>query len=129
VSLWIDDIIAAFETLGGAGAYEEIYAEVAARRSNLPPSWQEIIRRTIQQHSSDSSAHTPGRKDVFRSVHGIGQGFWALREADDGEDSRASVAQNPLAPQGYVENSAVRKAIEMHAVHAATKHYADLGAI
>lgn len=128
MSLWIDDITAALQTLGGAGAYEEIYAEVAPRRRNLPPSWQEIVRRTIQQHSSDSSAYASGRADLFHSVRGIGQGFWALRAAPATDVARAGIAENPLSSQGYVESSAVRKAIEGHAINAAIAHYSTLGA-
>lgn len=129
MSPWIDDIVTALRSLGGAGSYEEIYAEVAARRPSLPRSWQEIVRRTIQQHSSDSAGHTAGRKDVFHSVNGIGQGFWALREKDEVEAARAGIAENPIAPQGYVEDSAVRKAIEVHAVETAIAHYMTLGAV
>lgn len=128
VSPWIEDIVAALKSLGGAGAYEEIYAEVAARRSSLPQSWQEIVRRTIQQHSSDSAAHTAKRKNIFHSVNGIGKGHWALRHEDEDTLARAGIAENPIAPQGYVEDSAVRKAIELQAVKTAIAHYMALGA-
>jgi len=66
-------------TIGGSGTYDEIYAAVKARRSDLPPTWQAIIRRTIEQSSSDTSSFLAGNADVFFSVNGIGSGTWGLR--------------------------------------------------
>src|SRR4051812_11026984 len=98
--------------------YEEIYAEVAARRGSLPESWQAIIRRTIEQASSDSAAFRPGAADTFYSVHGLGRGVWGLRSALNAGSSIAEVphADGESSMQGYTVDSVVRVAIEDHAV-------------
>lgn len=124
VPTWTEDIAAALEALGGAGSYEEIYAEVAARRSNLPASWQATIRGAIETASSDSQAFRGG-KNLFRSVEGIGRGVWGLRttSAEQAVFEGPGVAQNPGSVQGYVADSVVRKAIEEHALDLAESHY------
>lgn len=128
MTTWREDIVEALQALGGAGAYEEIYAEVAARRLSLPPSWKEVIRRTIQQSSSDSAAFMARNGDVFYSVEGIGSGTWSLRGTPESTGVRDGIAENPEASQGYVADSIVRKAIEKHAVNAAVSHYSLRGA-
>lgn len=126
---WKDSIVDAISALGGQGHYQEIYAEVAARRDALPASWQAIIRRTIQQSSSDSSAFIRSNGDRFYTVDGLGHGRWGLREtpALHPTDS-VLVAQGPRGSQGYSRDSVVRTAIERHAVRAAMAHFMALGA-
>jgi len=118
--------VAALEALGGAETYQAIYAEVAARRSDRPESWQAIIRRTIEQASSDTTSYVSGNPDLFYSVQGIGQGVWGLRSMP--ADFEPSIAENPATGQGYAVDSVVRTAIEKHAVRMAIEHYQELGA-
>lgn len=79
---WIDDILDAFTSLGGKGYYADIYREVRKLRiaggHRLPPSSDAIIRREIENHSSDSQAFL-GKRDLFRAPKGIGEGYWELR--------------------------------------------------
>ena len=80
MAIWRDDVKAALSRLGGQGSLEEIYAEVQrARSTNLPPSWQAIIRRELEYNSSDSDSYQH-RFDIFFSVDGIGSGIWGLRD-------------------------------------------------
>ncbi|SHN38790.1 HNH endonuclease [Cryptosporangium aurantiacum] len=75
---WEEDIVSALTNLGGTGTYAEIYGAVAAIRSDLPASWKDIIRRQIQDRSSDSAGWKKGA-DLFFSVEGLGRGVWGLR--------------------------------------------------
>tara|TARA_B100001964_G_C14180826_1_gene576151 strand:- start:103 stop:1236 length:1134 start_codon:yes stop_codon:yes gene_type:complete len=77
-STWTNDIISAFENLGGIAPYNKLYDEVKSlRRGSLPESWKAIIRREVEIHSSDSEAFSG--KDLFYSVSGIGKGVWGVR--------------------------------------------------
>jgi hypothetical protein len=78
MATWAEDIVAALTVLGGTGSYDDIYAEVARIRGYLPPSWKEIIRRRIEDLSSDSEGFKGGA-DLFYSAEGLGQGVWGLR--------------------------------------------------
>ena len=75
---WAEDIVAALAALGGTGTYDEIYSEVARIRPDLPPTWKDVIRRRIQDLSSDSVGFKR-REDLFFSVEGLGRGVWGLR--------------------------------------------------
>lgn len=80
---WLEDIITALRSLGGTAEYADLYEEIErSREAQLPKTWQQVVRRTIQSHSSDSSAFV--RKgygqDLFFAVEGIGKGIWGLRE-------------------------------------------------
>lgn len=80
MNTWIGDLVQALKNLGGFGHYSAINAEVKKiRKKPLPLNWSAVIRRTIQQHSSDSHSFL-GKKDLFYSVDGIGHGVWGLRE-------------------------------------------------
>ena len=77
---WIQDIVSAFENLGGDAQYSQLYEEVSRIRSGeLPQSWQAIIRQSIETHPSDSD-NFKGTSDLFYSVGGIGSGHWGLRD-------------------------------------------------
>lgn len=128
VSKWIDDIVAAVRLLGGAGSYEQIYAEVAPRRSNLTAEWKATVRGTIEQHSSDSKNYRHPRPDLFRAVPRIGSGNWALRSYEQTEPDSSGVVEEPDSPQGYAMDSVVRTAIERYAVGIAKGHYLEQGA-
>lgn len=75
---WEEDIVSALTKLGGTGTYAEIYDAVKALRTDLPASWKDIIRRQIQDHSSDSAGYK-NVADIFFSVEGLGRGVWGLR--------------------------------------------------
>jgi len=60
----------------------EIYALVKKYRIKVPPSYQAMIRGTIEAASSDSEVwhKTKNEKNnIFYSVDGIGGGVWGLR--------------------------------------------------
>lgn len=81
MATWTEDIVRALEELGGSATYERIYETVRGLRATpLPPTWQEVIRRQIQNHSSDSAGYKGG-DDLFFAVQGIGRGQWGLRAA------------------------------------------------
>ncbi len=72
---WVDDVVQALDHLGGEAAYNDIYKEVrniriAAGRS-APKSFQEVVRKEIETHSTDSEAFA-GREDYFFAPKGIG---------------------------------------------------------
>jgi hypothetical protein len=78
MSTWLDEIIAALESLGGSAHYEDLYQEI--RRTHigaLPKSWKKIIQRYIQDHSTDSDGYRA--HDLFYSVKRVGAGVWGLR--------------------------------------------------
>src|ERR1700734_3309220 len=79
---WVDDIVEYLRELGGEAHYSELYRHIERNpRRPLGPSWQAVVRRTIEQHSSDTTIWSQRKlPDLFRSVHGLGQGTWALRE-------------------------------------------------
>lgn len=75
---WVDDIIQAFENLGGTAEYSELYDEVReVREEPLPKTWKAIVRNRVETHSSDSENFDGN--DLFYSVDGIGSGTWGLR--------------------------------------------------
>lgn len=80
--LWRDDIVTALRSLGGEADLAEIYAAVEKLRAvggrSLPASTDAVIRRELENNSSDSESYT-GHRNLFRSVNGIGGGRWALR--------------------------------------------------
>lgn len=76
---WEEDIVAALTNLGGTGTYAQIYGAVEELRPSLPASWKDVIRRTIQDHSSDSVGFKGG-DDLFFTVEGLGRGVWGLRQ-------------------------------------------------
>ncbi len=81
---WLSDVIKTLENLGGEAHYKEIYKEAEnirrARSASWPPSAKEIIRRTLEEQSSDTDSFKG--KDLFFSTQGIGNGVWGLRESD-----------------------------------------------
>jgi hypothetical protein len=75
---WVDDIVTALNRLGGKGSLDEIYRTTKAIRQSagrsLTRQWQATIRRTLEDHSSDSANYRA--ENLFRIV---GRGVWALR--------------------------------------------------
>lgn len=78
MATWDDDIVAALNNLGGVASYDNLYAEIERIRSDLPPTWKSVVRRRIQDLSSDSAGYKQGA-DLFFSVEGLGAGVWGLR--------------------------------------------------
>ncbi|WP_299737863.1 hypothetical protein [uncultured Roseobacter sp.] len=76
---WIDDVESALRELGGQATLHRIYQQVRKRRENgkrsLPPSLEAIVRRSIEEQSSDSESFK-GIIDLFKH---IGRGEWKLR--------------------------------------------------
>ena len=77
---WEDDIVLALEHLGGIAGYDDIYAEIKRIRTNLPKNWKAVVRRRVQDLSSDSAGFKDG-KNLFFSVNGLHAGVWGLRSA------------------------------------------------
>ena len=74
--------------LGGQGHLSEINQEIEEFTGDSLlglTDWDAIVRRTIQENSSDTKSYR-GKLDLFYSVEGLGKGIWGLRE-DDSEDS------------------------------------------
>lgn len=78
MSSWEEDIVTALDNLGGVANYLDMYAEIERIRPSLPDSWQSVVRRRVQDLSSDSAGFKHG-KDLFFSVEGLGTGVWGLR--------------------------------------------------
>ena len=79
---WRDDVMQALTDLGGTATLDEIYRRVrsirrAAGRS-LPPSTDAVIRRELENNSSDSESFTRER-DWFEMPKGKGAGIWSIR--------------------------------------------------
>jgi len=79
---WRNDVERAVRDLGGKAPLDLIYKEVERRRkdrgASIPPSIEAIVRRELENNSSDSQSFT-GRHDLFYSVDGLGGGVWGLR--------------------------------------------------
>lgn len=75
---WEEDIVTAFENLGGTASLSSLYREIERIRPDLPTTFDAIVRRRVQDLSSDSDGYKHGR-DLFFSVDGKGQGVWGLR--------------------------------------------------
>lgn len=75
---WVDDVRAALLKLGGSASLHQIYSTVEEIRSSagrsVPKSLDATVRRTIEDHSSDSDNFRGA--DIFRKV---ARGEWALR--------------------------------------------------
>ncbi|MEZ7188539.1 hypothetical protein NO991_11840 [Pseudoalteromonas sp. DY56-GL22] len=77
---WEQDIITALENLGGVASYDDIHDEIERIITDLPETLKAVIRRRIQDLSSDSNGFKQG-KDLFYSVNGLGAGVWGLRNS------------------------------------------------
>lgn len=79
---WVDDVRDALEQLGGEAALPDIYAKVREIRQahgrSVPRSFEEVVRKEIEVHSSDSEAFQ-FREDYFFAPHGKGAGIWSVR--------------------------------------------------
>lgn len=79
---WVDDIVRALSELGSEAHYSDIYPAVRSLRTaegrSVPLRLEEVIRKEIETHSSDSDAFQH-REDLFKAPRGKGAGYWALR--------------------------------------------------
>jgi hypothetical protein len=80
---WATDIADVLKARGGRARLQQIYDDVeklrrAAGRS-LPKSLEATVRRTLENHSSDSNNYMGGA-DLFEMPDGKGAGVWALRK-------------------------------------------------
>jgi hypothetical protein len=80
---WRDDVHEALRGLNGRGSLDRIYRGVEQRRRlagrSVPRTLEAIVRRTLEDHSSDS-ANYRGGPDLFFMPEGRGAGIWALRD-------------------------------------------------
>src|SRR5579862_7133535 len=81
---WAEDVVDYLRELGGEAHYSELYRHIEQNpRRPLGRSWQAVVRRTIEERSSDTTIWSKRKlPDLFRSVYGLGQGTWALRDPD-----------------------------------------------
>ena len=76
---WLDEVIEALKALGGIASYSQIYDYIEKNtHRNLTKNWKATVRKTIEDHSSDSKNFRG--EDIFYSVEGLGKGIWGLRE-------------------------------------------------
>jgi Protein of unknown function (DUF2442) len=76
---WKEELLMAFRSLGGAARYNDLYEYIEQTTvRQLTTQWKATVRRTIEDHSSDSMNFRAS--DLFRHVD---HGFWSLREAGD----------------------------------------------
>ncbi len=75
---WVDDIYNSLKVLGGTAPLSQIYNHVKETRKKngrtCPPTAEAVIRRTLEDHSSDSANWRSD--DLFKLV---GRGEWSLR--------------------------------------------------
>ena len=79
---WATDLAEVLDDLGGKAPLQEIYDAVRRKRKvagrSIPPSLTATVRRTLENHSSDSHNYTGGA-DLFAMPEGKGAGIWSLR--------------------------------------------------
>ena len=102
---WVDEIYDAYSALGGAARHSDLYEFIEKTTArDLMEHWRASVRRTVQQHSSDTESHVDGYEDFF--VH-LGRGFWALREANVSEEFLD--AREAMSPEEVVEMVLVKE--------------------
>ena len=78
---WNDDVLAAMRQLNGPAHHSTIYAEVRKIRKNngesMPSSTNAIIRRVLEEHSSDSESFK--YDDLYKMSYGKGRGYWEIK--------------------------------------------------
>lgn len=101
-SRWVEDIVRVLEDLGGVASLEQINQEIPDIRPSLSETWRNTIRRTIQQHSSDSNTKKLNQPDLFFSVGGLGSGVWGLRSLVENTPDAIDVNPKPVISEGTV---------------------------
>ncbi|KGF11440.1 hypothetical protein HMPREF1633_05345 [Tissierellia bacterium S5-A11] len=75
----LEYIVQALTNLGGKAHYYELYNEFERISGKImTKNTKASIRFEIQRHSSDSTQFN-GKKDLFYSEYGLGNGIWGLR--------------------------------------------------
>lgn len=75
----LECIIQALTNLGGKAHYSDLYDEYERiSGKKVDRTMKASIQSVIQRHSSDSTQFS-GKRDIFYSVNGIGNGTWGLR--------------------------------------------------
>jgi putative restriction endonuclease len=94
---WLDEITEALQDLGGEGTLDDIYTRIYDRNQMVfTSSWKNTVRRTIYDNSKDSV----GRRDVFYSVEGLGEGIWGLKDFDAKENNIEITEDDTGFPEG-----------------------------
>lgn len=79
---WATDLAEVLQARGGSARLQQIYDDVAKLRRaagrSVPRSLGATVRRTLENHSSDSDNYTGGA-DLFCMPEGKGSGIWGLR--------------------------------------------------
>lgn len=102
---WVDEIYDAYSALGGAARHSDLYEFIERTTTReLTEHWRASVRRTIQQHSSDTESYVEAYSDCFKH---IGSGFWALREADVSKEFLDQ--RETMSPKEVVELVLVRE--------------------
>lgn len=70
------------------GSLNEIY-DVIEKEGQLSyifsnPNWKDNVRATIQRHCIQTKSYR-GSENLFRSVYGLGEGYWKLKNFDSSE--------------------------------------------
>lgn len=68
------------------GSLNEIY-DVIEKEGQLSyifsnPNWKDNVRATIQRHCIQTKSYR-GSEDLFRSVYGLGEGYWKHNAVGD----------------------------------------------
>ena len=94
----LDTVIQALTNLGGQGRLGQIYREYEKIVGHgLTPGQEAGIRACLERYSADSEVNRKkGVPDIFRSVHGIGGGYWGLR-TNSATSSNNAVSSNNVA--------------------------------
>ena len=78
---WRDEVVVALRALGGSAPLGRLYDQVRQQRSaakrSMPPTLEAIVRKTLEEHSSDSSVFRGGA-DLFRMTKKR-TGVWTLK--------------------------------------------------
>ena len=112
MATWLDDTITALKNLGGEAHLNDIFKEVKRIRKTLSPSWTRTIQKELERHSSDSLVWKgihKGKKDLFYSVKGIGQGVWGLRNFKSNKLIFGNI-ENVKVGQVFKDRAALSKA-------------------
>ncbi|MCZ4256749.1 cupin domain-containing protein [Sulfitobacter sp. G21635-S1] len=100
---WKDEILLAMRRLGGAARYDELYLLIEKTTfRELTKEWKATVRRTIEDHSSDSLNHRAA--DIFEHLD---RGFWGIRGEKISEEFLAE--REKATAQDVVEMVLVRE--------------------
>lgn len=109
---WVDIIIKAFQNLGGEANYSELYPEIERLRIqeklSLTTQWKASVRRTIEDHSSDSANYRAD--DLF---YKIGLGYWGLRNHKESNSTLNEAELSDFNPDLYVDGIIKEKLISL----------------